>query len=888
EKTHGKLSWHFAGAFVVFWAVLFFAIVIPLFYRLPTPLTLEHAEKNVFIAERAYNNLYTLSNIGNKLTGSVENEIQAVNFIFDELENIKSDLLTDYFDLEYEKSKVTGGFPYSTTLNFYKGVQNIVAKLSPKNSSSENYILINSHFDSKPFTNSAGDAGFMIAIMLEVLRVIATTRQTIEHPLVFLFNGAEEGMLQASHGFITQHKWAPYCKAVLNLDAGGSGGRDILFQSGPNHPWLVDYYKKYIKYPFATTMAEEIFQSGIIPSDTDFRQFNLYGNVPGLDMAQCFNGFIYHTNYDNIDVIPLGAFQNTGDNVLSLVRGLANASELHNTEVSTIYLFKINDNNILPTNSQAHKTGHAVFFDFLGIYFFHYSATTGKFLNFGVSVVVFALVFISMWRMAVGSQHEIRQVIRLFFIVFSIQITSFVLALAFPMVVVFAMDAFGRSLTYYSSPLLVVGLYVCPALIGLSLPITIYYSRRPNVSVSKYLSISMVLKKILVYPFQDKLVRPYHLQLVLHSHAINLAIMCVAVQASGFRSAYIFFIPLLFYAISVAINLLTKLHDRGYAWSGVVKASQIAPFLYSTYIIYLFIVVLTPMGGRSGSASNRDLFIAVLAAFGTILSLGFMAPLISILRRPKIVIWAFMVTTAVSVILASITHLGFPYRPMTSGQRVAYLQVRNIFYEYDGSLSKDESGYLFFPQDRRGLAPFAGTKVNLTGLVSIAPRCEAEMMCGMPLYDYRFYKNRLSLKWLPRSESIVAPGRSGLELLNKTIVNAITARYRFEFSGPSHMSLFFQTYEDVKIINWSFSNSYLKTAQPYHVYLTYGLDNSPYKFIVDVSKPDGDFDVPVFQLGASAHFIGNPGDAEAARYAASFPNYSILAQWPAIYKRYIF
>lgn len=50
-------------------------------------------------------------------------------------------------------------------------------------------------------------------------------------------------------------------------------------------------------------------------------------------MAQFTNGYIYHTKYDLIDVIPRGALQNTGDNLLSLVRGIANATELHNTAV---------------------------------------------------------------------------------------------------------------------------------------------------------------------------------------------------------------------------------------------------------------------------------------------------------------------------------------------------------------------------------------------------------------------------------------------------------------------------------------------------------------------------------------------------------------------------
>lgn len=54
----------------------------------------------------------------------------------------------------------------------------------------------------------------------------------------------------------------------------------------------------------------------------------------GLDVGQVINGFVYHTKYDSIDVIPRGALQNTGDNLLSLVRALSNAPEMVNMEVS--------------------------------------------------------------------------------------------------------------------------------------------------------------------------------------------------------------------------------------------------------------------------------------------------------------------------------------------------------------------------------------------------------------------------------------------------------------------------------------------------------------------------------------------------------------------------
>jgi len=50
---------------------------------------------------------------------------------------------------------------------------------------------------------------------------------------------------------------------------------------GPEHPWLVSIYGKHAPHPFGSVVGEEIFQSGIIPGDTDFRIYRDYGGLPG-------------------------------------------------------------------------------------------------------------------------------------------------------------------------------------------------------------------------------------------------------------------------------------------------------------------------------------------------------------------------------------------------------------------------------------------------------------------------------------------------------------------------------------------------------------------------------------------------------------------------------
>ncbi|XP_034479191.1 endoplasmic reticulum metallopeptidase 1-like [Drosophila innubila] len=854
KKLRAKVPWYYAPVFLLFWVALFFAVVVPLFDRLPDSVTIAEESKRPgeFVAERAQRLLYDFDRIGPKVVGSIANEELTVAFLLAELENVRNLMREDLYTLEVDVQQSSGAYMHWNMVNMYQGVQNVVVKLSNRKSISESYLLVNSHFDSKPGSPGTGDDGTMVIVMLEVLRQISISDQTFEHPIVFLFNGAEENPLQASHGFITQHKWAKNCKALVNLEVAGSGGRDLLFQGGPNHPWLMEYYKNNAKHPFATTMAEETFQSGMLPSDTDFRIFRDYGQVPGLDIAQVSNGYVYHTIFDNYEAVPRDSLQNAGENVLPLVRAFANASELYDVE--------------------AHKEGHAVFFDFLGLFFVYYRASTGIILNSCVAAISLLLVCVSLWRMSRVSEQSLCRIYIWFGILLALHVLGMILCLGLPLLMAIVFDAGDRSLTYFTHIWLMFGLFICPAIIGLVLPTTIYYSFRKNLNIS----------------------HAYHLQMSLHAHSVLLSIIAIVLTAISLRTPYLCMISTLFYSAALLINLLSSLHDRGYYWVLILQIFQLMPFFYFCSLFYMFLVIFIPMMGRNGSSINPDLLVAVLCAMGTFFALGFVSPLINMFRWSKFVMLSLGIITFIFSMIA-ISDVGFPYRAKTSVMRVNFLHVRRIFYEYDGSVSLSDSGYYFDFQDRRLFHPLEGTSVNLAGLHNIKEDCDKHLMCGVPCFNHRWCKARNTGHWLAREEEVTIPGHTSLIHLAKTILaNDTKVRYEFELSGPPHMGLFIQPLEGVAVDDWSFIRNVLDEPEeytlPYQIFFSYGKDNSPLKFHIDFVKSDRNFNVPLFELGVSWHYLSYDykRDSAGMKFIADFPDFVHVMEWPTLYKRYVF
>ncbi|KAG8877791.1 hypothetical protein FRC20_010042 [Serendipita sp. 405] len=204
----------------------------------------------------------------------------------------------------------------------YQNLTNILFRISNSRPESKSLaLLVNSHLDSSLPTPGAADDALSVAISLEAARVLIESVGRGEWEagwsLIILINNAEETFQDASHLFSTQHPWAQTVRTVMNLEAAGSKGPELLFQATSEE--MVWVYQG-VPYPYGTVLANDIFSSGVLMSDTDFRQFDQYLLTPGIDMAVVGHSYFYHSTRDVVENIEPGVAQHFAENVLSMIK----------------------------------------------------------------------------------------------------------------------------------------------------------------------------------------------------------------------------------------------------------------------------------------------------------------------------------------------------------------------------------------------------------------------------------------------------------------------------------------------------------------------------------------------------------------------------------------
>ncbi|CAG0890635.1 unnamed protein product, partial [Cyprideis torosa] len=557
-------------------------LVLHIDSTLPQPLPVNDAtlKSGRFLEERARRHLVQLSAIGPKPTGSYENEVLAVEYIRREIQAIQQITLPNH-KLSLDLQVVSGDFELNflrvSYISSYANIQNIVAKLEPADKKVKDAILINCHFDSAIGSPGASDDIVSCSNMLEVLRLLSQTPEDLNFAYLFLFNGAEENFLQ--------HRWAPMVRAVVNLEACGSGGRDIIFQAGPDHPWLVEAYAKYAPHPFATVVAQDIFRSGMLPMDTDYRIFRDFGNIPGLDIAYVKNGYIYHTKDDRPEFITPGSLQRAGDNLLGLLRGLRNSPYV--------------------SDPGEYKHGNLVFFDVFGLFIVRYPMEVGVIIHSLGILLVLAFIFYDLKHAqrisGLSPLAFASQFVRALLVI----AVSAIAAMLWSMLTGVFLDLCGRSLSWYGSPPLLIPLYILPTLLCLSLCLHAGAAFHPKKLQAPSLLLSLYLSAVRVV----------------------FALVMASALFFGLSSAFLLMMFLFFPTLADVIShfifppVVPRTRTGGRVIS-VLVGMMFPGSLALITILYGFHVFI-PVAGRFGNARNPELVLGAIVTFSSVILMSY-------------------------------------------------------------------------------------------------------------------------------------------------------------------------------------------------------------------------------------------------------------------------
>ncbi|BFZ57962.1 hypothetical protein PYCC9005_005019 [Savitreella phatthalungensis] len=308
-------------------------------FSLPEPVTtLQDGNGNPHFSEKqALAYVSTLADsYGYRVVGAREH-VASRDWLKQEIARLKSandadPWRRDLYEIEVLNQKGTGSHRFDmmgkVVMKQYADIENVVVRISSKRnpSSKQNAVLVNAHLDSTLPSPGAADDALGIAIQLELIRIITSrkpkngTDPLMDNSLILLFNDAEESLQDASHLFANEpHPWASTVRGVVNLEAAGNTGSAVLFQATSNK--FLDAYGA-TPHPYGSVVASDVFSTGLILSDTDFRQFEQYAGLTGLDMAVVGNSYAYHTRLDSTDRIERGSAQHFGDNTLAIVEYL--------------------------------------------------------------------------------------------------------------------------------------------------------------------------------------------------------------------------------------------------------------------------------------------------------------------------------------------------------------------------------------------------------------------------------------------------------------------------------------------------------------------------------------------------------------------------------------
>ncbi|KAL0954165.1 hypothetical protein HGRIS_005299 [Hohenbuehelia grisea] len=496
----------------------------------------------------------------------------------------------------------------------YVNLTNIVVRVSNGTpEGKEHAVLVNSHLDSTLPSPGAADDAIAVGIMLECMRVLVQTPGwSPNHAIVFLFNNAEESLQDGSHMYSTQHPTASTVRAVINLEAAGTTGRELLFQATSEQ--MIQAYS-HVPRPYGTILANDIFSSGVLLSDTDFRQFEQYLNVTGLDIAVVGNSYLYHMRKDLVENIQPGVAQHMGENALALLQHLSGTE------------------SPLPSLTQGYSRPTTVYASHTGL-FIVYSFAAAKIMH--IVLLFSSVLYLQHFGPAEVTEGGWMEG-------FPPLLAGIGGALVVPNVVAFVMaNVLDKGMSWFTSEISTLVLYGPPALLG------------------------ALGAQLLVKPVNDYSV----LAAILVTHAF----CAFAIQSMGVGSAIIFFLSALPLFLSLVLNGFLAKGATVSLWT--YSLGQLLPLLTGVQLMMPTLDVFVPLTGRLGAHVPADNVIATLVMVMGSTCLPLVIPFMHRFGRQTLV-RAVQLLTAATVVSMAVFAIRAPFDDMHQ-KRMFVLHLENI------------------------------------------------------------------------------------------------------------------------------------------------------------------------------------------------------------------
>lgn len=196
-------------------------------------------------------------------------------------------------------------------------VRNVVAELPGTERGPS--VLLAAHTDSVGAAPGASDDASGVACVLEAARALLESPR--RNPVLLLFDDGEELGLLGAELFVRSPR-ARSVGAVVNLEARGTTGPSLLFETSRDNAWLVRAAVSRLPRPVTSSVHAFVYDR--LPNDTDLSVFKRAG-MPGLNLAFIGSAARYHTHEDRLGNLSLGTLQHQGENALALARALADA-----------------------------------------------------------------------------------------------------------------------------------------------------------------------------------------------------------------------------------------------------------------------------------------------------------------------------------------------------------------------------------------------------------------------------------------------------------------------------------------------------------------------------------------------------------------------------------